>query len=293
MRIAIRSAAVSRAPWLKWGWRVTLTALLVTVSGCATPSGQVEPRAPTAAGRSGPKAITISLPIDPNQLGGSSSGRSAAVVPSRYFKEFINAYLTTYNAQDEPVPWLVIALPSLDDGSWKVLDGGRMEVTWSLRKGIKWHGGTELTSDDLRFSWEVSNDLTTGVASQSVARFVEAVATPDPYTAVFTWASPSQLGAQAGVRELDVLPRHLLEGAERAGLSDHPYFVDPDVFVGSGPFRPVAWDRGSSIDLKAFDGYFLGRPQIDRVTFSIIPDAQAGLVNLLAGQIDVAYWTIS
>jgi peptide/nickel transport system substrate-binding protein len=101
------------------------------------------------------------------------------------------------------------------------------------------------------------------------------------------------LGALAGVREFDVLPRHLLGDAERAGLADHPYFSDPAVFVGSGPYRPVAWERGGSITLEAFDGYFLGRPKIDRVIFSLIPDAQAALANVLSGQVDVAYWTIS
>jgi len=74
--------------------------------------------------RSGPKAITIAFPIDPIALGGSASGLGAATVPSRYFKEFTNAYLTTYNAQDEPVPWLVTELPSLDNDTWRVLDDG-------------------------------------------------------------------------------------------------------------------------------------------------------------------------
>jgi len=45
--------------------------------------------------------------------------------------------------------------------------------------------------------------------------------------------------------------------------------------------------------MEAFDGYFLGRPKIDRVTFSVIADTQAGLTNVLAGQIDVAYWTVA
>jgi peptide/nickel transport system substrate-binding protein len=276
---------------------VAFAALLVAAMGCAaSPSGQVAGGGPAAAvtpARGGPKAITIALPIDPTALAGGMLGLGAATVPSRYFKEFPNAYLSTYNAQDEPVPWLTDELPSLDSGTWRVLDDGRMEVTWKLRRGIKWQDGAELTADDLRFSWEIGKDPTTQVAPQSVARFVEAVVTPDPYTAVFTWAQASQLGAQAGVREFDVLPRHLLDGAERAGLLDHPYFTDPGVFVGSGPFRPVTWEHGSSVTLEAFDGYFLGRPRIDRITFVSIRDNQAALANLLAGQVDISYWAIS
>jgi peptide/nickel transport system substrate-binding protein len=118
---------------------------------------------------------------------------------------------------------------------------------------------------------------------------VEAVTVLDPYTAVFTWSKTSALGALAGAREFDVLPKHVLEAAERAGLADNPYFSEPTAFVGSGPYRPTSWERGSHLTLEAFDGYFLGRPKIDRVTFAFIPDTRTALANLLAGQVDIMW----
>jgi peptide/nickel transport system substrate-binding protein len=45
--------------------------------------------------------------------------------------------------------------------------------------------------------------------------------------------------------------------------------------------------------LEAFNEYFLGRPHIDRVIFSVIPDASTALTNVMAGQVDIAYWTIN
>src|SRR4029453_18464500 len=124
--VAVRTACPGA-----WSWRMLLTALLVALSGCtSSPSAPVAPSAQQGLPRGGLKTLTIAFPIDPTSLGGSPSGVGAAAVPTRYFKEFDNAYLTTYNANDEPVPWLVTDLPSLDDGTWKVLDDGRMEVTW-------------------------------------------------------------------------------------------------------------------------------------------------------------------
>jgi peptide/nickel transport system substrate-binding protein len=243
--------------------------------------------APSA--RSGPKSITIVLPIDPTALGGSMQGLGAAAVPTRYFKEFPNAYLTTLDPQDEPTPWMATAIPSLDDGTLRVLDDGRMEVTWTLRPGIKWHDGVEVTADDLYFSWDAAKDPTTLIAPNGTARLVQSVVVLDPYTAVFTWTEPSASGALAGAREFDVLPRHVLESAERARLVDHPYFHDPALFVGSGPYRPLAWERGSFITLQAYDGYFLGRPKIDRVNFSFIQDTRTALANLMAGQVDIMW----
>src|SRR5262249_26859112 len=55
----------------------------------------------------------------------------------------------------------------------------------------------------------------------------------------------------------------------------------------------VSWDRGRSLTLQAFDDYFLGRPHIDQIVFSIIPDASTALANVLAGQVDVGYWVIN
>jgi peptide/nickel transport system substrate-binding protein len=278
--------------WLARCWHASMVGLVAALTGCAAIPQSPAPISP-AAGPGGAKSITIALPTDPIALAGSLSGGGKAVVPSRYFREFPNAYLTTYNGQDEIVPWLATAVPSLDDGTWNVLEDGRMQVTWKLRPGIQWHDGADLTSADLRFSWEVCKDLATGVASQSIANYVEDVATPDRQTAIFTWAAASPLGALAGVREFDVLPRHVLEHAERAGLSDTPYFTDPAQFVGSGPYRPLSWAVGNSLTLEAFGGYFLGRPRIDRVTFRIIPDAGAALAHVLSGEVDVAYWAIN
>ena len=222
-------------------------------------------RARGCAGRTlsahSPRAITIAFPVEPTALGGGMLGLAQQPYPAATSRSSLTPISRPRTPRTRPVPWLAAALPSLDDGTWKVRDDGRMDVTWKLRQGIRWHDGVELTSADLKFGWEIGKDAATQVAPSGVARFVEAVATPDPYTAIFTWTAPSQLGAQAGVREFDVLPRHILDGAERLGLLDHPYFSDPGTFVGSGPYRPVSWDLGSSVTLEAFDDYFLGGPE--------------------------------
>src|SRR6476659_193413 len=135
--------------------RIALVGVMFATFGCATaPSSKLESATPPTAVRTGPKSITIALPVEPPALGGSVI-IGVTAVPSRYFREFPNAYLTAYDPQDQAVPWLAASLPSLEDGTWKVMDDGRMEATWKLSPGIKWHDGADLTSDDLRFSWEI------------------------------------------------------------------------------------------------------------------------------------------
>src|SRR5438552_3696518 len=99
MHLEILSAARPQPGRLARRWAIVTCALLVTLSACAAPgpAATSTSSAPAAPARSGPKAITIAFPVDPTALGGSMSGLGAAAVPSRYFKEFDNAYLTTYN----------------------------------------------------------------------------------------------------------------------------------------------------------------------------------------------------
>jgi len=84
------------------------------------------------------------------------------------------------------------------------------------------------------------------------------------------------------------LPRHLVEETYRTdkqSLLNSTRWTSE--FVGLGPYRVERWEEGSQIDLVRFDGYWLGRPSLDRVVVRQIPDANTMTANILAGDIDV------
>lgn len=275
--------------------RLVLSLLLIALFGCgqtAADTKSSQPGQSSAARRS--TAITIILQTEVGAFSTRLDATGANSVSSRYFHEFVNAYLTTRDPENEVRPWLATELPSLDNGLLKVLDDGGMEVTWKLRPGVVWHDGVEVTSDDVLFGWEAARDPITQIAPRGISRVVESVSTPDRYTAVMRWRQTSQYADEAGEDQFELLPRHVLEGAYSASKEDfsrEPFFTSPEAFVGLGPYRPVTWERGSHITIDAFDGYFLGRPKIDRVTFKFIRDSQASMSQLLAGAADMAYQT--
>src|SRR5579885_2876950 len=108
MRIGTERATRPPGTWQSCGRHLVLAVLLVGLTGCvASPQAQTDRGAASTSspsGASGPKVITVALPIDPIALGGGLSGSGLATVPSRYFREFTNAYLTTYDPQDEAQP---------------------------------------------------------------------------------------------------------------------------------------------------------------------------------------------
>ena len=80
--------------------------------------------------------------------------------------------LTVKDHQGLLHPTLGDALPSVENGLWKVFADGRMETTYPIRAGAQWHDGTPLTGDDLAF--------TIGVQCCSCSAISEAKCCGDP-----------------------------------------------------------------------------------------------------------------
>ena len=70
----------------------------------------------------------------------------------------VHSGLTVRGDQRIRHPQLAEAVPSLENGLWRLLPDGRMETTWKLREGARWHDGVPLTSEDLLFSLQVGRD---------------------------------------------------------------------------------------------------------------------------------------
>lgn len=71
---------------------------------------------------------------------------------SNLITELVHTALTALDNKGVLQPRLAEAVPSLENGLWKVFPDGRMETTWKLKPGLRWHDGTPFTSDDLLFT---------------------------------------------------------------------------------------------------------------------------------------------
>src|SRR5581483_4014264 len=69
------------------------------------------------------------------------------------------------------------------------------------------------------------------------------------------------------------------------GLNNSTYWSS--TLVHLGPFKVDEFVPGSQVVLSAFDDYFLGRPQVDRIIWRIIPDSNALLTSVLTNDVDV------
>lgn len=263
----------------------------VLVAGCAggqPSSPQPVASGPAAVSPAGPKVISLAINEDPPSFwdaatGGIGNAGGRALLPG------VNQFLVVTGADGTPHLRLLAELPSVERGTWRLFPDGSMETVWKLRSGVVWHDGTPFTTEDVAFSVEVNRDPEVPNSNRSAVSPITRVEMPDATTAVVSWAQVYPFADRLSDREFVPMARHLLEKAYRESkdtLLLQPHWnVD---YVGLGPYRVGRWERGSSLELLAFDAYFLGRPRIDSIRVHFITDQNTLVTNLLARSIRTA-----
>lgn len=161
--------------------------------------------------------------------------------------------------------------------------------TFTLRRGIKFHNGHELTSADVLASFERYRRVSTNaVVLSDVVKF-EA---PNPGTFVVRLSKPNSVFLDllmSPVYPFSILPADQKDKPGRG--------ID---IIGTGPFMLGEWVKDSHLVLKRFDGYaantsaagpdgLAGRrtAYLDSVRYKFIPEANSRVAALQAGDVDV------
>jgi len=272
---------------------------LIFVIGCGTgtaPSGGSEAPAPRQAS-AGPKRLALAIISEPTGFHPAVETQRLGITTAGLAYHLF-AGLTVTDHTEALRPTVGEAVPTVENGLWKVFPDGRMETTHPIRPGASWHDGTPLTGEDLRFTVGVLTDKELAQFSVPGIELIERV-DAGPRSAVVTWKqtyinADSLFGTgQTGTSRSGVLPRHLLEDGyltNKAGFTELRYWSDE--FVGLGPYRLKEWVRGSHLVLAAFDGYALGRPKIDEIEVRFIPDPNTMIANMLAGTLEMPHGSV-
>ena len=164
---------------------------------------------------------------------------------------------------------------------WEVSEDG-MAITFHLRDDAHWHDGEKVTSKDVKYTFDTIKDNPAYYMSTRL-QIVDSIEAPDDYTVVFNMKQPDvSFIADLGWYATFILPEHIYNNGQ--AWEDNPAAKEP---IGSGPFKFVEHKQGESITLVANDDYHEGRPKLDRLIFSIIPDDATAVQALINGEIDV------
>jgi peptide/nickel transport system substrate-binding protein len=183
---------------------------------------------------------------------------------------------------------LLERLPSQDDGTWVVNPDGTMKTMLTLRKDLKWQDGQPLTSADVAFAFRVYTDRDISLLSSVPERYISSVTAVDDTTLEVQWKQPYIQAGTPAKDHLMPVPRHLLgelyEQDKKAFLAS-PFWTT-EQYVSTGPFTVVSRDPGVRVIMQANPHFVFGRPNIDAVQMDVVPDRNAIVVRLLAGEVD-------
>jgi peptide/nickel transport system substrate-binding protein len=163
-----------------------------------------------------------------------------------------------------------------------------LDLTFNLRRDVRWHDGQPFTADDVVFTYETMISPRTPTAYGGDFKSVDSVRAIDPYTVHVRYKHPTAKALQSW--GIWMLPKHLLEEAAREGkLREAPQNrTNP---VGTGPYLFKEWKSGEKVVLVANPNYFEGRPFISRVVYRIIPSSATTFLELKAKGVDGAKLT--
>ena len=171
--------------------------------------------------------------------------------------------------------------------SWDTSADGK-QLTFHLRKGLTWHDGQPLTSDDVKFSIDLlkNPDSLALIAARFSA--VKEVTTPDPQTVVFNLTQPNAPLLDALTMAF-IYPKHALGAITPKDLVKSTWWSTSP--VGSGPFKWSKYVADQYVELVPFDNYWRGKPKLDKIVNRYFKDPSAALIALRSGDIQFTYVT--
>ncbi|MEQ9914270.1 ABC transporter substrate-binding protein [Pectobacterium polaris] len=169
--------------------------------------------------------------------------------------------------------------------AWKWIDDKTLAVT--LRKGVIFHDGREMTAEDVAFSFgpERLTDpkapgYPTYLTNFSSLDHVEVV---DPNTVRFVtkFKDPILLQRLASYAAVVISKDAWMKmGGDWAKWKQKP--------VGAGPYKVLESVANDHVTLVAHDRYFGGKPNAKLVIFRMVPEVSSRIAGLIAGDYDIA-----
>jgi oligopeptide transport system substrate-binding protein len=265
----------------------TLLALAILCLLTLTACGRHNPNSGSSSSGKPEQILRYALRIEPPSL-------DPVRIQDLYSAELLqNVYegLVTFDKDNKIAPALA--------EKWEI-SPDRKTYTFHLRPGVKFHNGSILTADDVKFSFEraladkksatAQNYLTGVLGVEDVVsgktKDLAGVKVVNANTLTVTLDKPRGyiLGMLAYPSNYVVC---------KAAIQQSNGEIDEKTAIGTGPFKIDKYERGAKIELAAFNDYRGGRPKLDRIVRPIVLNFQTAHTKYDADEVDECDLTAS
>ncbi|WP_226553127.1 peptide ABC transporter substrate-binding protein [Celeribacter naphthalenivorans] len=197
--------------------------------------------------------------------------------------------LARYDETGAIVPFLAESVPTVENGG---VSEDLTTITWKLKEGLKWSDGSDLTSEDVKFTWEYCTSEGGGCSQSEKYNDVVSVETPDALTVIVTFGVPKPfpygpfVGAQAPIVQKAQFAN--CTGEAMASCTDQNFAP-----IGTGPFVVDEFKTNDVVSLSANPNYRdPAKPAFATATLKGGGDAQSAARSVLeTGEFDYAWNT--
>ena len=158
-----------------------------------------------------------------------------------------------------------------------------LQYTFRLRKGVKFHDGSEFTADDVKYTYEWYMNPANAANNAINFKSVDKVETPDKYTAVVKMKEPFAPFL------VNTATTFIYSAKYHGRIGEKAYKSQP---MGTGPFKLREWRPAEFTLVDAFDQHFRGRPNIDQFRQDVVPEASVRTIALRTGTSDSSTWPL-
>jgi peptide/nickel transport system substrate-binding protein len=167
--------------------------------------------------------------------------------------------------------------------SWRAVN----DTTWEfkLRKGVKFHDGSDFTANDVKFSIERIPAVSGPNPTTIYVRRVKEVKIVDPYTVQVITDGAAPTLPYDFIRLFIVSAKAAKDFSTKETANEG--FNSGKAAIGTGPYKFVSWTPKDQLVLERFDGFWGEKEPWQRVLRKEIPNDTARVAQLKAGQLDL------
>jgi peptide/nickel transport system substrate-binding protein len=192
------------------------------------------------------------------------------LTPNNNVAAHVFGYLVERNEKSQPIPGLATEWKTVDPTTWE----------FKLRKGVKFHDGSEFTAADVVASIErvpkVPNSPSPFTAYTKQIQKIEVV---DAHTIRFRTALPYPL-MPSDMTQVAMINRQFAN----ASTED---FNSGKAAIGTGPYKVVRYTKSDRIELARNDAWWGGKTPWEKVSLRILPNDATRVAALLSGGVQV------
>lgn len=196
--------------------------------------------------------------------------------------------LAWYSPDGELVPALAEEIPTVENGG---VSTDQLSITWKLKEGVKWSDGSDMTADDLVFTWNYCRDEATGCTAEDTFAGLANVEALDERTVRITFDEPRPYPYDAFV-STDSPVISAAQFADCIGEAARSCEEQNTLPLGTGPYRIVSFTPEKEAVFERNPHYRGEKPYFDRVVLKGGGDAVTAATAVLQWGIADYAWNL-